>query len=174
MRILRHLGFAGLLAGSLFKLMHWPGANLLVLTSAIMIFLACVAAFVRAREHRSTGTTIARTTGLFLLVSGVLHLLTIPGALLMLYGSAGAASFLLLSDRMGLRMKDVRPPRLAGLLLTGLLLMATGGLFKLMHWPTANVQLLAGLLASAAWILATMRDPKRGERSMSVGSPEPR
>ncbi len=167
MRILRHLGFTGLLVGSLFKLFHWPGANILVLSGAVLVLIATLLAFVRSKEYLSTGTTITRVVGWFLVVSGVLHLLHIPGSVLMLYGAAGAASFLLLSERTGLRMKDVRAPRLAGLLAMGLALLVTGGLFKLMHWPSANIQLLAGLLICTSWILGTMREARQDRPQLS-------
>lgn len=171
MRILRHLGFAGLLIGSLFKIFHWPGANILVLSGAGLVLIANMVSFVRSKEYLSTGTTITRVVGLFLVVSAVLHLLHIPDAVLMIYGAAGAASFLLLSERAGLRMKDVRAPRLPGLLATGLTLLVTGGLFTLMHWPSANIQLLAGLLVCASWILATMRESRSSEQPLPLKSP---
>jgi hypothetical protein len=39
------------------------------------------------------------------------------------------------------------------LLLVGTAMITIGGIFKLLHWPTANIQLLAGTLVQASALL---------------------
>ena len=47
--------------------------------------------------------------------------------------------------------------RFPALLIGSVMTIITGGLFKIMHWPGANVLLLVGLSVCAAWFLIPAR-----------------
>lgn len=98
MRI-RSIGIAGFIVGILFKFLHWPGANMILLTSALV--------------------TIVMLT-------------------------------VLLTRKPGPWTLHVQRPAM----LFGSISMALMGvLFKMMHWPGANIMLLLGLLTCAAWFV---------------------
>lgn len=99
MRLIRSIAFAGQLIGILFKTLHWPGANVIVLSSGVVAIVTLGALLFK----RSGPLTVQ---------------LQLPG---MLVGSVMAA--------------------------------VTGGLFKVMHWPGANILLLLGLSTCATWFL---------------------
>ncbi len=49
-----------------------------------------------------------------------------------------------------------------GMLVGSVIAVVTGGMFKVMHWPGANMLLLVGLSVCAAWfLLAPMRSPSK-------------
>ncbi|MBL8002210.1 MAG: hypothetical protein JNL05_09640 [Flavobacteriales bacterium] len=97
----RSLAFAGYLIGILFKILHWPGANIILLTSGGLAIIML-------------GTLLVRKPGPMTVQ------LQLPA---LLFGSLMAA--------------------------------LTGGLFKVMHWPGANVLLLVGLTVCAVWFVIT-------------------
>lgn len=100
---LRSIGIAGLIIGILFKTLHWPGANILVLASSMLVI----------------------------------------------------ATLALLLRKPGPWSVQLQRP---GMLLGSVIAVVSGGLFKIMHWPGANMLLLVGLLVCAAWfLLAPMR-----------------
>lgn len=96
---IRSIGIAGLIIGILFKTLHWPGANILVLAS------------------------------------GVLAIVTMA---LLLVQRPGPWTILL-----------PRPAMLIGSVIAVII----GWMFKVMHWPGANMLLLAGLSFCAVWFL---------------------
>lgn len=96
---IRSIAIAGLITGILFKTLHWPGANMLLLLSGMLTIGTFAIAFAQQR-----------TTW---------HV-------------------------------QVRFPRL---LLAALIAVVSGGLFKIMHWPGANMLLLIGLSGCAIWFL---------------------
>lgn len=46
------------------------------------------------------------------------------------------------------------------MLIGALMAVITGGLFKIMHWPWANMLLMSGLILCAAWFLIPSRSPQ--------------
>lgn len=105
---LRSIGIAVLILGILFKILHWPGANVILLTSAAV-------------------ATVAMT--------------------------------ILLIKKPGPWSIQIHQP----IWLFGSMLVAfTGLIFKIMHWPGANIQLLVGMMGCAAWfLLSGVMPPKR-------------
>lgn len=101
MRTFRSIAIAGHLIGILFKTLHWPGANILLLTSGVLAVVAL-------------GPLLIRKPGPWTVQ------LQLPA---MLVGSVMAT--------------------------------VTGGLFKVMHWPGANILLLLGLTVCASWFVIT-------------------
>lgn len=99
MRTLRSISIAGLILGTLFKTLHWPGGNILLLTS------------------------------------GVLTILTL--------------AFLLAKTSGPMTIQLPRPAMLFG----SVMAVVTGLMFKVMHWPGANMLLLVGLSTCAVWFL---------------------
>lgn len=102
MRI-RSIAISGLLLGILFKTLHWPGANLLLQVSSLLVI--------------------------------------------------GTLLLLLIQKRGTWTVELPRPAMLVGSVIAVII----GGLFKMMHWPGANIMLLLGLAACAAWFLIPQR-----------------
>ena len=102
---LRALGLAGLIVGVLFKLLHWPGAGYIVLSSALLTAVALVLRMSR-RNHPWT-------------------------------------------------IEISKPGWFAPAIITAL----CGMMLKTLHWPGANALLMLGMLATAAWVLATQVRP---------------
>ncbi|MBL7963857.1 MAG: hypothetical protein JNM31_08425 [Flavobacteriales bacterium] len=98
---IRSLGIAGVILGILFKVLHWPGANIILMTSTALTIVMLVILLVRK-----------------------------PGPW---------------------TLHVQRPAMLFGSIVTAL----TGMLFKVMHWPGANMLLLLGMVTCAAWFLTS-------------------
>ncbi|MFZ1687645.1 MAG: hypothetical protein WAU70_09500 [Flavobacteriales bacterium] len=96
---IRSIAIAGLIVGILFKTLHWPGANVIVLASSVLV---------------------------------------IATMLLLLIRKPGPWSVQL-----------QRPAMLVG----SVIAVVSGGLFKVMYWPGANMLMLVGLTVCAAWFL---------------------
>lgn len=157
MRILRSLGISLLLICFLFKVMHWPGANITALVGCLTIAASVVVQFLRKDRPLAAGEVLRPFGGLLLLVTSVMHMLNWPGGTLALYSSVLLVSATLLSERTHIdlpRLSDMRAPLL---LLTGLALASGGFIFKVMHWPTAGIQLALGLACGVVWTLLPRR-----------------
>jgi hypothetical protein len=99
MRTLRSIGFATVVLGMLFKTLHWPGANSIVLASSVLVIVTLSALLFRK-----------------------------PGPL---------------------SVQLQRP----AMLVASVIAAVSGGAFKVMHWPGANMLLLVGFSVCAAWFL---------------------
>ena len=96
---IRSIAIAGLITGILFKTLHWPGANALVLISAVITIATLAITFVKQRDTWSIQLPFPRV------------------------------------------------------LMGALMAVVCGALFKVMHWPGANLLLLIGLSGCAIWFL---------------------
>ncbi len=97
-----------------------------------------------------------RAFGLAGLIVGMLFkLLNWPGASYIVLFSAlltAAALVLRLASRRGPWTIQVNRP---GWFVPAIVMALCGMMFKTMHWPGANMMLLLGMTATAAWVLAT-------------------
>ncbi len=96
---IRSIGIAGVILGLLFKTLHWPKANLLLLISSLLV-----------------------------IVTMTLLLIKKPGPW---------------------NIQIQRPVWIFG----SVAVVLTGVIFKMMHWPGANIQLLLGMTGCAVWFL---------------------
>ncbi|MEO8067708.1 MAG: hypothetical protein ABI599_08465 [Flavobacteriales bacterium] len=157
MRTLRSVGIALLLVGSLFKMMHWPGATIALLTGFLLAATSVALLLFRKNGPLSAGEVMRPLGGLLLLATALMHGLNWPGGTMAFYGSVLLVSATLLSDRTRIdlpRFGDLPAPTL---LLVGLALVASGFIFKVMHWPTADIQILLGILCGVVWTLVPKR-----------------
>lgn len=95
-----------------------------------------------------------RSIGIAGLILGILFkTLHWPGAGEIVVASSvvviATLSLLLIRQRGPLSVQLHRPAMLVG----SVIAVVTGGMFKVMHWPGANMLLLAGLSVCAAWFL---------------------
>lgn len=97
---MRSLGIAGLVIGLLFKILHWPGANIVLLASALLTTASLVHLLIRKRgpwhiEIRRPGMLIASLMSVF--VGSFLKAMHWPGAnLLLLVGLTACAVWVLI------------------------------------------------------------------------------
>jgi hypothetical protein len=152
MKILRSVGIVALLLGYLFKVMHWPGANLLALTGACLFVAMLIVQFVTGRD-RTIGERLRPGVGVLLVVAGLMHMLNWPGGTLLFYAAALAASFLLLSDRTRVDLPRLGMIRGWALLLSGTLALLCGIVFKALHWPGAGILMVIGIAGCVVWAL---------------------
>ncbi|HNR55050.1 MAG TPA: hypothetical protein PKJ19_07790 [Flavobacteriales bacterium] len=103
-----------------------------------------------------------RAIGLAGLIVGVLFkTLHWPGA-----GYIVLLSALLTAVALVLRLASKRGPwtiRISkpGWFAPAVVMALCGMMFKTMHWPGANIMLMLGMVATAAWVLATQVRPAR-------------
>lgn len=165
-RFTPHLRIAlgALLAGVLFKLQHWPGAHALLLAGVLGIVLLYPLRYAAKRpkvflDHIKLGLALtwptswlmqvqhwpyARPVGLAAAVFGLVWIT-----------QAGVAEFW--SD------KERRTPGWPSIVLftLGLVLVITGTLFRIQHWPYATALLLAGLACCGLWAVVEFLLPRR-------------
>ncbi|MFZ5940448.1 MAG: GldL-related protein [Bacteroidota bacterium] len=141
--------------GSLFKIMHWPGAGILLVLGFLVlcfIFLPSSAnvLYKESREKYGRMVFIAGFIAAFLFSVGILWKIQHwPGAGIMLLvgDSIGILLFLpvLLIGRIR-RAEDRKKTATYILGLVALIIYLSGSLFKLMHWPGAAMALLLGAI----------------------------
>ncbi len=157
MRTLRSVGIALLLVGFLFKVMHWPGANISLLAGCLTIAGSVALIFLRSGRALSAGEVIRPIGGLLLLVTALMHVLQWPGGTIAFYGVVVLVGATLLSDRTHIDLPRIGDLRYPALLLTGLALALVGLFFKVMHWPTASILVLLGVACGVVWTLVPKR-----------------
>ncbi len=157
MRTLRSIGIALLLVGFLFKVLHCPGASMSLLAGCLCVAGSVALLFLRKGRALSAGEMIRPLGGLLLLVTALMHLLHWPGGTIVFYGVVVLVAATLLSDRTHINLPRLGDLRTPALLLVGLALVLGGFFFKVMHWPTANIQIMLGILCGVVWTLVPKR-----------------
>lgn len=150
---LRSIGIAGIILGSLFKVQHWPGANVIALAGALLTVAAVIIALTTQPFSFSRG--LRSLAGVLLVATVVLKMLHWPGAEVAFYGAIATAFAALIMNREQIDPRRLFTARLPWLLLGSVVLTLGGVLFKAMHWPGASIQLVLGLTGCAAWFLVT-------------------
>ena len=140
--------------GVLFKLMHWPGAAMLLVLACGLALLLVLLQAIRWRviDRRSFARDLVLVGLQWCWIVRALHW---PGA------AAGCAlvaaggllyGWLLWRERTAVRGADL-------VFFAAKLILVVGVLFRLMHWPYADTILIAGLLAAGVgWLLSDPRD----------------
>ena len=157
MRTLRSIGIALLLVGFLFKVMHWPGATISLLSGCLLIAVSIALLFLRKNNSLSAGEVIRPLGGLLLLFTAQMHTLQWPGGTLAFYGTVLLVAATLLSDRTHIDLPRIGDLRAPALLFAGFALVLVGIFFKAMHWPSANIQIMIGVVCGLIWMFVPKR-----------------
>lgn len=144
-----------MLLGFLFKVMHWPGAHVLALSGFVLASAGTLLPLLSGRTPQAPGNVVRPVLGLLLYGTGLMSMMQVPGGTLAFYGSVAVAIMVLLSDRTRIELQRWDELRIRGLLVASLLLAMSGVLFKVMHWPSANIQLILGITCGVIWTLVT-------------------
>lgn len=156
---LRATSLGVLIVALVFRVMHWPGTDLLPVI-AWLVAVAAVVARIAARVPLTVEVAV-RDLFFFGLVSVlVVTMLHLPGR--------GVAWTMLAAGAVGtvwFNRYRFLPDKGASQLTEGLFLLATsfilvGALFRIQHWPFATAMLIAGLVLAACWFVASMRNDK--------------
>jgi hypothetical protein len=148
---LRSIGIAGLILGILFKVQHWPGANVIALAGGLLIIAAVVIGLTTRPLSLSLG--LRSLAGVLLTATVVLKMLHWPFADLAFYGAVGTVLGVIILERATLDPRRVLGVQMPWLLFGSLVLVLSGAFFKVMHWPGASIQLVLGLTGCATWFL---------------------
>jgi len=142
--------------GALFKILHWPGASVLLVTGFFFIgtFFLPMILWVLKKEAKIKGRLIiyfVSVIGSVALIFGILAKIQHwPGAGFLIVVGFGVISLFLIPLIFISNFKDKEKTRLrlpyfiGGLSLVFFLM---GSLFKIMHWPGAGVMLILGALS---------------------------
>lgn len=150
---IRSIGIAILIFGTLFKVLHWPGANFMILTGGVMAALAAIVVLVTKPGPKPASAAMRTITGALLITFLLFKLFRLPFADAWVLAALVSTVGLLFVERDGPRMQRVLGLRFSALLLVGIALVVGGTVFKVMHWPGANMQLLLGMTGCAVWFL---------------------
>ena len=150
---IRSLGIAALIFGTLFKVLHWPGANVMILTGGAVPALAAIMVLITKPGPRPASAVLRTVTGALLIAFLLFKLFHLPFADAWVLAAAVSTVGLLFVERTSAPMQRVLSLRFSALLLTAIALVVGGSLFKMMHWPGANIQLLLGMTGCAVWFL---------------------
>jgi len=161
MRTLRAIGITTLLAGFLFKVMHWPGADALAVSGGLIAAVGALAPLLRRQAPATAGAVLRPLMGVLLCTSALMNMLHLPGGDILFHGMVMVTIVFLLSDRARFDLPRWSDLRGLPLLASAGLLAATGTAFKVMHWPSANVQLIAALGCAMTWTVWYGLRPRR-------------
>lgn len=157
-----------IVVGALFKMLHWPGAGLMVTLAlfATGILFLPLFVMVRIRDTRQQNESVPMGLYLTGMISGIL---TIIGALFKVQHWAGAGILLVLGlfslavvflpIFAVVKIRDARKqniPVATGVYITGVIagiLFIAGALFKVQHWPGAGFVIASSWLAVAVFLL---------------------
>jgi phosphatidylserine synthase len=150
---IRSIGIAVLIFGTLFKVLHWPGANLMILTGGVVAALAAIAVLITKPGPKPASAVLRMVTGALLIAFLLFKLFHLPFADVWMLAAVVSTVGLLFVERAHPRTQHVLGLRFSALLLVALVLVVCGSIFKVMHWPGANIQLLLGMTGCAIWFL---------------------
>ena len=154
---LRAISLGVLIVAVLFRILHWPGADL-VLVIAWLVAVAGVVARITARVPL-TVEVVVRDLFFFGLVSVlVMTMLHLPGRAMawtiLAVGAVGTAWYNRFLPHKG-------ASRLSGwLFVSAACFILVGALFRIQHWPFASAMLISGLVLAACWFAVSMRNDK--------------
>ncbi|NMC38742.1 MAG: hypothetical protein GYA41_10505 [Bacteroidales bacterium] len=140
---------------SLFKIMHWPLAGILMTLGALtlaLVFLpsALVVLWKESHSHKRLFLLISAFFAAFFLIAGILFKVQHwPGASIMITLAGISAVIFLVPVLLLTRLRDTatkekKPVYVFGAI--GIMIYITGFLFKIQHWPLAGVLLISGFL----------------------------
>lgn len=144
------LGFA-----SLFKIMHWPGAGILLVLGALtlaFIFMPSALGVLWKETHNSKRLILyisAFLTGMFFIMGVLFKIQHWPGAGLILTLATLSAILFFIPALTIVRFRDPENKSKRSIYLlgsAGLIFCIAGMLFKIQHWPMATILMMLGLL----------------------------
>jgi len=144
------LSMALLLFGVLFKIQHWPSANILIVSGYGIAFLTFLYKILKSQKVKPIDVIAATGIGL-LLTQKLFHFFEIPhfGTLrfiLIMFGGA----YLMVKFVQLLRNKKAKVPSLVLFISTlGALLMMVGAFLKMQHLLGAGVMIVLGMAIRA-------------------------
>jgi hypothetical protein len=150
---IRSIGIAVLIFGTLFKVLHWPGANIMILTGGVVAALAAIAVLITKPGPKPASAVLRTVTGALLIAFLLFKLFHLPFADAWVLAAVVSTVGLLFAERDSPSMQRVLALRFSALLLVAIALVVGGSIFKVMHWPGANIQLLLGMTGCAVWFL---------------------
>ena len=153
--ILRAIGIGLIIVGALFKIQHWPWVDWISIGAWGFALSALV--WRRSSGHPLIHKETARDLFAFGMISViVMRSLHLPGkgSALAVAVIGGVALLWLDRDRIfpGRGDKASKPV----LFYAALILVITGTLFRILHWPYGHVILLGGLAVVGFWFFASM------------------
>ncbi len=151
------IGF--LIIGAMFKIMHWPGANVILLGSLLFIGLFSAARFISIKAKLPLDYIRLMLAESFVInaIFGFLHwpYKVIPWILLFI-------SFILWIWYDGFAFSQNKTPKEKipdVILIIGGILVGFGIIFKIMHWPYAGIMLVIGFVGvTTSYFLGAFRD----------------
>ncbi|MGC6533551.1 MAG: hypothetical protein ACON34_11180 [Flavobacteriales bacterium] len=159
MHILLRLSGSAFVASSLFKILHWPGASMLLLAAWVLAVVYFSAKLATARPITSLALTqwgmltFGVTGWMFKFmhwpVASLLQLLTVVGVIG--FAALGGAAHMAKALEASKQRSSALTLGLFGLATAFTVL---GSVFKLQHWPLASVLLLVGGVVWMAWLWA--------------------
>ena len=144
------LGFA-----SIFKIMHWPGASVLLIAGAFtlaFIFLPSALGILWKETHSSKRLFLylsAFFTGMFFLMGIIFKVQYWPGAYVILIVGAMISIFLFIPALTVSRFRDPEGKSKHGIYIAGaagLIFLISGMLCKIMYWPFAEFFIMLSLI----------------------------
>ena len=150
---IRSIGIATLIFGTLFKVLHWPGANIMILSGGAVAALAAIAVLIMKPGPKPASAVLRTLTGALLITFLLFKLFHLPFADAWVLAAVVSTVGLLFAERDSPSMQRMLALRFSALLLIGIALVVGGSIFKVMHWPGANMQLLLGMTGCAVWFL---------------------
>lgn len=150
---IRSLGIAVLIFGTLFKVLHWPGANIMILTGGVVAALAAIAVLVMKPGPKPASSVLRTLTGALIITFLLFKLFHLPFADAWVLAAMVSTVGLLFVERDRPGIQRVLALRFSALLIIAVALVVGGTVFKVMHWPGANMQLLLGMTGCAVWFL---------------------
>lgn len=156
---LRTISLSLLIFAVLFRILHWPWSDA-VLVIAWSVAVTAVVARVAARVPLTLEVAVRDLFSFGLVSVLAMTMLHLPGrgvawAILAL-GAVGTAWY----DRYRFLPIKGTSPLSGWLFLTATGLILAGALFRIQHWPYAGLLLISGLIVAGFWFLVGMRSDK--------------
>ncbi len=150
---IRSIGIAGLIIGTLFKTMHWPTANVLIVVGGLLAVLSSVVLLLKRPRPWSAKDVLRPVTWVLIIAMLLLELFHLPFASAALVGAALSTVALILVEWKDMDLRRILSDRPAWFFLISIALTLSGSLLKVMHWPGASMLLVLGMTGSAVWFL---------------------
>ena len=150
--LLSNLFLSGVLIGILFRIMNWPYAHFIIIISSAGCLIFTTIHLI-LNTNRKLNDYFRLLTAFFWILSILVDIYPFMGSSFTKYGFWIALSLYFITKKKS-QVKTKRNPISSVLFITTGLLIFSGVLFKLMHWPYSNFLIISGFAVGILYLFS--------------------
>lgn len=163
MKVLKYLGIAAMSVGYLYKVIHWPGSNLLLFAGFVLCALGAVEPVVANWADLAIGAIFRPLLAVLLFGTVLIHFFRVAEAEIIMPGVVVLAITFFIFDGPWSESTRSRELPAHPLLMAGWSLVAIGTVLLLGGWPFGSTVFVFGILGLVLWMSLQGREARNVE-----------